>query len=146
MITRQTGGGARQKAWDLLRAKDYQSTKSLADAIGCAAAGLRGYVAALVDHGYVQRLDDGTLRLTRVTGPRAPSWNVHSGDFRDWNIEPGMTGSELQALIRATGLSDAAWLRSHGLPPENSTRLRQMMNGQRPVSDAIATLARAMRS
>lgn len=49
-----------------------------------------------------------------------------------------MSGAQLKAIVTASGLSVSDWLRSIGRHPAEATRLRQMMNGQRPVSAVLA--------
>lgn len=121
-------------------------------ASGGAQVSVRAYIAALEkrdyvrvdDRGYVNRGIERVVRLIRNTGPRAPAWSVHSGEFRDWNLDPAMSGDVLGALIGKTGLSLRGWLIANNLPPTNQTRLRQMISGHRPVSENIAALARQL--
>ncbi|PZR44044.1 MAG: hypothetical protein DI537_61665, partial [Stutzerimonas stutzeri] len=140
MHHRTKSTGYRQKAWDALRGQEWPSVKALADHLGCADSGLRGYVGGLEAHGYVARSNVGAIILARDTGPRAPSYNVNTREFRDWNVSPVMTGAQLKAIVAASGLSISDWLRSIGRHPAEATRLRQMMNGQRPVSTVLAEL------
>lgn len=84
----------------------------------------------------------GAVELGRRTGPRAPSFNSLSGGFRDWNLDPAMTAVELRQAVNDSGLSVVEWLRARGLHVAGATRLRQMMSGQRPVSDEIAETVR----
>lgn len=142
MRQRSKSTGYRQHAWDLLQLRDWPSVNALAAHIGCAASGLRNYISGLEDHGYLRRGEDGSLHLAKKTGPRAPSLNINTGEIKDWNREPSMAGSELMAIVANSGLSVVEWLREHGFHPATSTRLRQMMNGQRPVSQEIEAAAR----
>lgn len=137
MRKRSTGTGYRQKAWTALRRRVYPDVANLAEAIGASPNGLRPYIAVLEARGYIAREDGGGIHLVNDTGLRAPSWSVHTGDFRDWNIEPAMKASELKAVVKASGLSLSGWLAANGFDIHGATRLRQMMNGQRPVSNEI---------
>jgi hypothetical protein len=141
MKVRTKSTGYRQAAWDRLRERPYESVKALADTIGCSADGLRSYIAGLVDHGYLTRDNVGAISIARNTGDRAPSYSVHTREFRDWNVDPIMTADQLRAIVAASGLSVSDWLRAIDHHPSESTRLRQMMNGQRPVSTNIAEAA-----
>ncbi len=142
MKLRVKSTGYRQRAWDCLRAQSWRSVQALADHIQCSADGLRGYIALLETHGYVRRVSDGSFSLISDTGQRAPSASVHTGDLRDWNKQPTMSGRDLEAVIEKSGLSLSGWLRAHGKHPAGTTRLRQMINGQRPVSEDMALIAR----
>jgi hypothetical protein len=141
MRFREKGGGYRQAAWDALQSQAWPTVKALADHIGCGDSGLRDYIAALEDRGYIDRSNDQIL-LKKATGPRAPTLSVQTGTFRDWNLNPPMPGSVLKAIIAESGLSLSKWLISNGFHAAGTTRLRQMVNGQRPVSDEIAEAAR----
>lgn len=141
MKNRNRSTGYRQKAWTALRKSEFASVAALADHIKCSPDGLRAYVAGLEAHGYVQRGNLGQLTLARNTGARAPSWSVHTGNLRDWNLEPSMTASQLRTAIKKSGMTVVEWLRAHGKHEAGATRLRQMMNGQRPVSPEIEAAA-----
>ena len=141
MIERRHSGGSRQTAWDKLHLADFATVEELGVAVGCPGSSLRPYVAALEKRGYVRRLATGHIHLDRYTGPRAPSWSVHTDDFRDWNLDPPMAGEELARLIDLSGLSIAQWVRAADLPRPHSTRVRQMINGQRPVTPIYADAA-----
>ncbi|GAA0206881.1 hypothetical protein GCM10009081_22420 [Brevundimonas nasdae] len=146
MKVRLRSTGYRQAAWDALKHKPFESVRALADVLGCSADGLRSYIAALEAHQYIQRGDDGVITLVKKTGPRAPSWSVHSRELRDWNQDPAMSADALKKIVSQSGLSDAAWLRAIGKHEAGATRLRQMMNGQRPVSTEMAQAAKAFAS
>lgn len=141
MIARTQSGGARQKAWDALRRKAWPSAAELARHIGTSESGLRSYIGALMARDYVVRHADGSIELVNKTGSRCPSWSVHTDDFRDWNLEPAMSGKELGRIIKRSGLTLRQWLVKNGLDASEQTRLRQMVNGQRPVSGRIAAAA-----
>lgn len=142
MKVRPTSTGYRQKAWDALRKQPWPTVSALATEIGAVATGLRNYVAALSARGYiVKRVGDGQLTLVQDTGPRAPSWSLATDEFRDWNIEPPMDGGRLRSIVEDSGLSYGEWLVSHGFNRAGVTRLRAMMNGQRPVSSEIESAA-----
>ncbi len=150
---RQKSGGARQKLWDILRAATEPcDVLDIYQKLGVTTNTLRPYINALAARGYIDVVEqkyDGPslvrmLELVRNTGPRAPSWTAATDAFRDWNIDPAMSGDELRKLIRATGLSDAEWLKKHNMSPTNSSRLRDMMSGKRPVSEAIADAAQGV--
>lgn len=144
MIERQNSGGGRQKAWDRLAKGPAESVRALGQELGVSENGLRSYIAALVDRGYIAREVDGSLTMIRHTGPRSPSYSVHTDQFRDWNIEPAMSATEFARLLQASGLSVNDWLRAAGMRIENSTRIRQMKNGQRPVSSIMAEAAKRL--
>ena len=138
---RQHSAGYRQQAWDRLRGGPWrQGVTALAKAIGCTREGLSSYLGILREQGYLAQASD--IELVKNTGPRAPSANLGRRSLHDWNLNPPMTGAQLQSAVRASGLSNAAWLAGRGFSPNGTTRLRQMMNGQRPVSPAIEEAAR----
>ncbi len=141
MRQRLVGTGYRQRAWDALRKNIYADAALLAEMAGATSGGLSAYITALKERGYIVQAPEG-IELTRDTGPRAPSFNVGAGEFRDWNLQPAMRPAELKAVIRESGLTLAAWLAAHGFDRHNTTRLRQMLNGQRPISDAITAAAK----
>lgn len=133
--------GYRQLAWDYLREQPCASVSALASAVGGSAEGLRSYVAELERRGYVERSVTGGITLIKDTGPRSPSWSVHTGEFRDWNLDPGMTAQQLGEIVKSSGLPLSGWLEKHGFSGGGATRLRQMIEGQRPVSKEIARAA-----
>lgn len=141
MKLRTKSTGYRQAAWDALRLERFASVQTLAERIDCAPSGLRNYVRGLETNGYINRADDGQIELVKNTGARAPSFNINTGDFRDWNTDPTMTGERLSAIVSASGLTISAWLTEIGHHPAEMTRFRQMMNGQRPVSQPISDAA-----
>lgn len=151
-ISRNNSTGARQRVWDYMRGGAARHISDVARAASASEISVRAYLNALEVRGYVEfehlgysgRAQVRTARLIKDTGPRSPSWSVHTDDFRDWNLEPAMGGAELGALIRATGLSIRQWLAVHGVAPTTQTRIRQMVEGQRPVSQRIADLARGV--
>ena len=140
MRYRDKGGGYRQAAWDALQGHAWPTVQALADHIGAGSSGLRDYIAALEDRGYIDRSNDQVL-LKKNTGPRAPTLSIQAGTFRDWNLNPPMSPAVLKAIVADSGLSASAWLVANGFHAAGTTRLRQMMNGQRPVSDEIAAAA-----
>jgi len=142
MIDQNRGGGARQRAWNALREAQWESVEALARNIGCSAPALRNYIRGLEQNGYIKREVDGTVTLVRDTGQRSPAYSIHTGDFRDWNLDPAMSATELREAINLSGLSIRQWLIAKGLSPTMQTRVRQMMNGQRPVQPKIARAAR----
>lgn len=144
MKARAKSTGYRQAAWDRLRKKPSESVSDLAAAIGCSADGLRAYIAALEIRGYVARANTGHISLAKNSGPRAPAWSVHTNDFRDWNIDKPMSGAALKKIVTRSGLSETDFLRACGFHEAGSTRLRQMINGQRPVSSDIEAAARTL--
>lgn len=143
MRDRQHKNALRQAAWDALRSANtpIKDVKTLAEHTG--ATNLRPYILALKKRGYVQEIENGAIELVKNTGPTAPGYNVQTGAFRDWNLDPLMTGEQLRAAIAATGLKLRPWLISHGqkINSNSTTRLREMIRGKRPVSDTIERLA-----
>lgn len=149
-ISRQKSGGARQRIWDVLRAGQPVQISDIAHRGETSEISVRAYLNALEARGYIEFQHLGyvargpvrTAQLVRNTGPRCPSWSVHTNQFRDWNIDQPMSGADLGGEIAASGLSIRGWLVKHGLPPSEQTRVRQMINGQRPVSQKIANMAK----
>lgn len=147
-IRRQTSGGLRQAVWSLLLDGRPRAIEEIAAITGGAGASIRPYISALEARGYIKDAADSQPRrrvvlLAQRTGPRAPSWSVTTDQFRDWNRDPAMSARDLKHAVEQSGLSLSGWLSAHGFRPEGATRLRQMMTGQRPVSDEIASAARA---
>jgi hypothetical protein len=141
MKLRTKSTGYRQAAWDMLLSGPQKSIEEMARRLGCASSGLRGYIRVLQAHGYIDRDNLNNLILVKNTGPRAPSANINTGEMRDWNVNPTMTGEQLGAIVTASGLSHGAWLESINHHRTEATRLRQMINGQRPVSGPISEAA-----
>lgn len=135
---RQRGGGARQRAWDLLLRSEVQSAAALAAQICAEPGSISPYLNGLIKHGYLVKSSGGQLALQKKTGPRAPGWSVHTGEMVDWNLVTTASPEALRSAIKASGLSISAWLRAAGLPEYETTRVRQMMNGQRPISPRVA--------
>ena len=54
------------------------------------------------------------------------------------------TGAALKKIVTRSGLSETDFLRACGFHEAGSTRLRQMINGQRPVSSEIEAAARTL--
>lgn len=142
MELRTKSTGYRQAAWDALRLQPWENVAELAKAIGASPDGLRSYVRALIGASLVSRDALGTIRLVRDTGPRAPSFSLSTGELHDWNTHPRISPEQAKAIIAASGLSLTQWLESNGFSPNGQTRLRQMLNGQRPMS---ATYDEALR-
>lgn len=130
-------GGSRQRVWTALRKASRPlsageiSTIAKADKIT-----VWGYLTGLKAHGYVANTEEGWT-LEKNTGPRSPSINVNTGSFHDWNLAPPMSGKELQKAFKASDLSMNQFGVAVGLGENNGMRLRQMLDGQRPVSPKI---------
>lgn len=135
---RKRSGGARQRAWDILLQSNAQSASALAEQIGVEPGTISPYLNGLIKHGYLVRDSSGQLALKKKTGPRAPGWSVHSGELVDWNIVTTASPEALHSAIKSSGLSISAWLRAAGIPEYETTRVRQMINGQRPISSRVA--------
>lgn len=140
MRLKMQGGGARQKAWDCLRKQPWDNISALSEHLGLRGTSLYPYIRALVEARYVERSEDGEIRMVRDTGPRAPSLSK-AGVLHDWNLHPPMSGEKLRAIIAITGLSDSAWLSKHGIHARATTRLRSMIAGEIPISAAIEEAA-----
>lgn len=125
----------RQRAWENLRTKPYPSIGALAEASAFSRNNLSRYLRGLAAAGYV---DLGSLRLVRDPGPIAP--RLYDGRLYDLN--DATLPDRLARAVRRTP-SRSEWLRRAGLSPSHATRLKQMMNGTRPITPAfIAALDR----
>lgn len=130
-------GSARQRAWERLRQGPVVSIQELADAARGKHSGIAGWVRVLCDAGYIRR-DQRGLTLTNNTGPRAPSVSTKTGTItRDWNLDLPIDHRRLRAVVHASGLSFSGWLKAHGLHPSLTTKLREMMDGGRPITARI---------
>lgn len=136
--------GGRQAMWTALRRGGELTLGTLAAASGSEASSVRVYMHALQVAGYLAHEGD-IYRLINDTGARAPSASTARGAtvVYDWNLNPPMRGSELRHIWQDTALSLSAFGAALGLGGNAATRLRQMMDGQRPISPAVETAALA---
>lgn len=139
MRNRSNSEGFRQKLWDALRQQSWEAVADLTEHVGCSQTGARTYLNALRKRGY---LGPGpTLTLIKHTGPLSPGYTAETGEFRDWNLEPLMPGAQLGAILTSLSLSPSAWLRRHGKSTSATTRVREMIEGKRPVTADIESAA-----
>lgn len=143
----QKTGGARQKVWNALRRRKSPATiRELADVSGATAPQVRGFLAVLHDHGYLDWRADGPtspaeVTLVKDTGPSCPSVSTERRTVHDWNVNPPMTGAELRRIWSESGLSMNQFGVALGLGQNNGTRLKQMMDGHRPVTPTVESAA-----
>ena len=135
-------GRSRQRIWDALRkARRPLPAREIAVQAKADKVTVWGYLGGLKTAGYASDSEEG-WSLLRNTGPRSPSLNVNTGQFHDWNLEPSMSRKELARAFKASGLSMNQFGVAVGLGENNGTRIRQMMDGQRPVSPKVEEGAR----
>lgn len=130
-------GGSRQRIWNVLRSASRPlpageiATRARADQ-----GTVWGYLSGLKSHGYAANGDEGWT-LEKNTGPRSPSINVNEGRFHDWNLAPSMSPAELRRAFKKSGLSMNQFGVAVGVGENNGTRIREMMDGGRPVSPKV---------
>ena len=132
--------GSRQRVWEALRrARSAQSYLEIAKRAEAEPLTAQRYLSALKKIGYVEH-DNQTFLwlLTNNTGAIAPIINAN-GHFRDLNIDPPPSPSDLKNAISDSGLSIAQWCVRNNLRGQD-TRIRQMCEGSRPISRNIEAL------
>ena len=143
-------GGARQKIWNALRRRKTAVTISeLAELSGSTASQIRGFLAVLKDHGYLDwtiKYERAPVQVTLInnTGPRCPSVSIEKKTVHDWNLNPPMSRSDLRKVWKETGLSLSAFGDALGLGRNHGTKIKQMIDGSRPVSPAVEAAAKAL--
>lgn len=140
---RTQGASGRQAMWNLLRAGDEVSLAEMAEASGSPNISAATYMSALVCHGYVERVGRGSFRLVRNTGKCAPSTNAAAGTLFDWNLNPPMAPDRLRAIWQNSGLTLNKFGVALGLSVGSGTRLKQMIEGGRPISPSVEAAALA---
>lgn len=134
--------GFRQRIWDaLILTTEPIKIPALASITGANRSTVRVYLNGLVKHGYVVKDDGWMLAQGKHTGELAPAYSARTDTLRDWNIDPVMSGAELEAIWTASGLSIGKWSKSIGLSRGLSPRLKQMMLEERDITPKIETAA-----
>lgn len=142
-MTRKIPGGARQRAWTALRAGEAMTIAQVADVAETTPLGIKPYLVGLAKHGYLDEVDGG-FKLARNTGSRSPSYNIHTGVLRDWNLNPPMPAVDFTAIFERFGGSILEFTLALGFNEGTRTRVRQMLAGSRPVTDATRDAALAL--
>lgn len=142
-MTRRIPGGGRQRAWNVLRSGEAMSNAQIADLAETTPLGIKPYLLGLAKHGYIREVGGGFL-LVKNTGVRSPSYNIHTGELRDWNLNPPMPAAELSAIFERFGGSILEFTIALGFNEGTRTRVRQMLAGYRPVTDPTRDAALAL--
>jgi hypothetical protein len=136
-MTLKRAAGTRQRIWDTLRrARSPLSVTEIAKRAECNEDTLRVYLSALRRHEYIE-IADHQYTITKRPGPICPSSNAAKNEFRDWNLEPPMDPEDLRQIWALSGLTMRQFALALGMGEGTGTRLRQMIEGQRMISDSI---------
>lgn len=139
---RQRPSGPRQRIWDVLRrAQKPLSRQEIARRASADLNQTSSFLSLGKRAGYFDAANM-EWRLIKNTGPVAPLISG-SGHVRDLNEFPPMSGIELNSIIKNSGFSVAGFAEKYGLGRGMTTRIRQMINGQRPVGLSVEEAALA---
>lgn len=133
----------RQRIWQRLQDGPITDQIETAKELKVKLSSLQGYLSGLRLHGYVSGTERGHVTLIKNTGPEAPAVNLDAGTLHDWNLNPPMTGEELQNIISKSGLTLSGFMKECGQTP-NTRRLRAMIAGTLPVSPRIELTAKRL--
>ena len=100
--------GSRQRIWDVLRSNSGLDASRIAVRAKANPDTTAVYLGGLRKFGYAESLD-GEWALVTDTGPIAPSYTTKPARLVDLNLEPPMSGEELERIWRSTGLSLGAF-------------------------------------
>lgn len=129
-------GGQRQRIWNVLMAALKPLTAEEVVALaGGEIISARTYLNGLKKHGYTS--NEAGWVLHKKTGPTAPAYSVQTGEFRDWNVDQPMSAFTLELAFRKHGGSAAAFCEDIGLHRNYTTRLLQMLRGQKVVTGNV---------
>ena len=153
-------GGARQKIWNALRRRSQPVTiAELAELSGSTRSQIRAFLSVLHNHGYLDWRSEyqrAPVEVTLVidTGPQCPSVSTEKNTMHDWNLNPAMPANDLKKLFQSLreeaeknygeNYSMNRFGVDLGLGENNGSRIRDMMNGRRPISPAIERGAKAL--
>lgn len=126
----------RQRIWDVLMfAHEPLSLSDIRGQADCASEPAERYLSAMKKAEYVSH-ERGSWALVKKTGPIALKINSR-GHYRDFNLDPPVLGEAIKQYRELRGLSLSQFgLMVYGYSGV-STRLREMENGTRPVSQRV---------